>query len=141
MDGLTIAEAAQTTGWSARMLRYIESLGLVEPARSGGGFRLYGPEQLQRLRTLRELLDERHLELGDVGLALRLRRDPELRRAVDGWLDSTPARPVDVPAPDWLRWEQDKHQLLLARTGPPQAIPPLAVPTAEPAHGPVKETA
>ena len=34
MDGLTINEAAQTTGWSARMLRYIEASGLVVPART-----------------------------------------------------------------------------------------------------------
>lgn len=70
----------------------------------GGGFRLYGPEQLQRLRTLRELLDERGLDLGHVGLALRLRREPGLREAVDGWLDSTPSRPAEVAPDDWLRW-------------------------------------
>lgn len=113
MDGIPIAEAAQTTGWSARMLRYVETLGLVEPARSPGGHRYYGPAQLQRLRTLRELLDAHDLELGDVGLALRLRRESELRSAVDDWLESVPTRPEHVPAPDWLRWEQEKHQSLL----------------------------
>ena len=56
MDALTIQEAAATTGWSARMLRYIERAGLVVTA-SDSGYRLYGPEELQRLRTLRELLD------------------------------------------------------------------------------------
>ena len=40
------------------MLRYVERVGLVEPARSAAGYRLYGPAELQRLRTLRELLDE-----------------------------------------------------------------------------------
>jgi MerR family copper efflux transcriptional regulator len=113
MDGLPIAEAAQTTGWSPRMLRYVEQLGLVEPDRSPGGHRFYGPEQLQRLRTLRVLLDEHDLDLGDVGLALRLRREPGLRSAVEGWLDSVPTRPEHVPAPDWLRWEQEKHQSLM----------------------------
>ena len=58
MDALTIHEAAATTGWSPRMLRYVERVGLVEPARSAAGYRLYGPAELQRLRTLRELLDE-----------------------------------------------------------------------------------
>jgi DNA-binding transcriptional MerR regulator len=114
VDGLTIQEAAQTTGWSARMLRYIERIGLVRPERSPGGYRLYGPEQLQRLRTLRELLTEHDLGLGDVGLALRLRREPELRRAVESWLDATPRRPADVTPGDWLRWEQEKHQKLIA---------------------------
>jgi DNA-binding transcriptional MerR regulator len=114
MDGLTIHEAAQTTQWSARMLRYIERIGLVRPERSPAGYRLYGPAQLQRLRTLRELLATYDLGLGDVGLMLRLRREPELRRAVDAWLDETPRRPADVAPADWLRWEQEKHQKLIA---------------------------
>ncbi|MGQ0632829.1 MAG: MerR family transcriptional regulator [Sporichthyaceae bacterium] len=114
MDGLAIAEAAQTTGWSPRMLRYVEKLGLVEPSRSPGGHRFYGPEQLQRLRTLRDLLAEHDLSLGDVGLALRLRREAELRADVEAWLESVPVRPEHVPAPDWLRWEQEKHQSLLS---------------------------
>jgi MerR family transcriptional regulator, copper efflux regulator len=114
MDALTIHEAAQTTGWSPRMLRYVERVGLVEPNRSGAGYRLYGPAELQRLRTLRELLEEHELGLSDVAFALRLRRDAELRGAVDEWLEATPERPEHVPAPDWLRWEQEKHSKLLA---------------------------
>ena len=65
MDGLTINEAAQTTGWSPRMLRYVERAGLVTAARSASGYRLYGPAQLQRLRTLKQLLtsfDERGVD-------------------------------------------------------------------------------
>jgi MerR family copper efflux transcriptional regulator len=114
MDALTIHEAAETTGWSPRMLRYVERVGLVEPNRSGAGYRLYGPAELQRLRTLRELLEEHELGLSDVAFALRLRRDAELRGAVDGWLQATAERPEHVPAPDWLRWEQEKHSKLLA---------------------------
>ena len=114
MDALTIHEAAQTTGWSPRMLRYVERVGLVAPERSGAGYRLYGPPELQRLRTLRELLDAHELGLSDVAFALRLRRDAELRDAVDGWFEATAERPEHVPAPDWLRWEQEKHSKLLA---------------------------
>jgi MerR family copper efflux transcriptional regulator len=113
VDALTINEAAETTGWSARMLRYIESIGLVEPARSGSGYRLYGPAELQRLSTLRELLEERELDLGEVGFALRLSGDPELREAIDSWLAAEPARPEHISAADWLRFEQEKHQRLL----------------------------
>jgi hypothetical protein len=51
MDALTIHEAAATTGWSPRMLRYVERVGLVEPARSSAGYRLYGPAELQRNQT------------------------------------------------------------------------------------------
>ena len=113
-DALTIHEAAETTGWSARMLRYIERAGLVEPQRSPSGYRLYGPAELQRLRTLRELLGEHELSLGEVGFALRLRRDRTLRDAVEAWFEAEPERPEQVPADDWLRWEQEKHAKLLA---------------------------
>jgi MerR family transcriptional regulator, copper efflux regulator len=114
VNGLTIHEAAETTGWSSRMLRYIEREGLIAPRRSASGYRLYGPEELQRLRTLRELLEGHDMSLGDVGFALRLSRDPGLRAAVEGWLAARPSRPEDVPASEWLRWEQEKHQRLLA---------------------------
>ena len=114
MDALTIHEAAETTGWSPRMLRYVERVGLVEPSRSTSGYRLYGPAELQRLRTLRELLERHELGLSDVAFALRLRQDAELRGAVDGWLAATAERPDHVPAHDWLRWEQEKHSKLLA---------------------------
>lgn len=113
-DVLTIQEAAQTTGWSARMLRYIERVGLVEPPRSESGYRLYGAAELQRLRTLKELLNRYDVELGDVGFALRLRQDPTLREAVNGWLDAKATPPDGVPTGDWLRWEQEKHEKLLA---------------------------
>jgi MerR family transcriptional regulator, copper efflux regulator len=113
MDALTIHEAAETTGWSPRMLRYVERVGLVEPARSPSGYRLYGPAELQRLRTLREVLEEHGIGLAEMAFALRLRRQPELRRAADEWLDAKPQRPADVPAAGWLRFEQEKHQKLL----------------------------
>jgi MerR family copper efflux transcriptional regulator len=112
---LTINEAATTTGWSARMLRYVEQLGLVEPTRSPAGYRLYGPAQLQRLRTLKALLETHDVELGDVGFALRLRQEPELAAALDDWFETTPAAPSGVQDADWLAFEQDKHQHLLNR--------------------------
>jgi MerR family transcriptional regulator, copper efflux regulator len=119
MEALTIHEAARTTGWSPRMLRYVERIGLVEPARSAAGYRLYGAPELQRLRTLRELLERFEVGLGEMGFALRLRRDPDLRRAVDAWFEAQARRPEHVPASDWLRWEQDKHERLLAAAARP----------------------
>ena len=120
MATLTINEAAAATGWSPRMLRYVEQLGLVESPRSAAGYRLYGPAQLQRLRTLRELLAEHQVELGDVGFALRLRREPDLTDALDTWFEAAPLRPAAVrDDADWLAFEQDKHQLLLTSTTTP----------------------
>ena len=112
-DALTIHEAAETTGWSPRMLRYIERTGLIGPERSPAGYRLYGAAQLQRLRTLKELLAEKDLSLSDLGFALRLRRERELRSAVEAWFEAKPERPEHVPADDWLSFEQEKHSRLL----------------------------
>ena len=67
VDALTIHEAAETTGWSPRMLRYVESMGLIQSKRSPAGYRLYGPEELQRLRTLRELLNAHDVGLAEMG--------------------------------------------------------------------------
>jgi DNA-binding transcriptional MerR regulator len=118
MDALTIHEAAETTGWSPRMLRYVERVGLVEPERSASGYRLYGPAELQRLRTLRELLDAHDLGLSDLAFALRMKREPVLRQATDAWFEAEPQRPADVPSNEWLRFEQEKHQRLLAALTP-----------------------
>jgi DNA-binding transcriptional MerR regulator len=114
MESLTIHEAAETTGWSARMLRYIERAGLVEPARSASGYRLYGPGELQRLRTLKELLARFEISLSDVAFAARMSGSAELRDGVASWLEAEVTRPEDLSAADWLRFEQDKHQRLLA---------------------------
>jgi MerR family transcriptional regulator, copper efflux regulator len=114
MEALTIHEAAQTTGWSPRMLRYVERAGLVTPERSRSGYRLYGPGELQRLRTLKELLRRFDLGLSDVAFAARMEEDRQLREAVQAWLQAKPSRPEHVDAADWLRFEQDKHERLLA---------------------------
>jgi DNA-binding transcriptional MerR regulator len=114
MDGLTIHEAAETTGWSPRMLRYVERTGLVTAARSASGYRLYGPGELQRLRTLKELLERFDVGLSDIAFAARLESDATLSEAVQAWLRSEARRPEHVSAGDWLRFEQDKHEKLLA---------------------------
>ena len=112
-DGLTINEAAETTGWSPRMLRYLETVGLIEPSRTSSGYRVFGPEQLQRLRTLRQLLDRFDCGLSDVAFAKRLREQSELREALESWFEAPAERPQGVSSDDWLSWEQEKHQRLL----------------------------
>ena len=106
MDELNVGEAAARTGWSARMLRYLEGAGLVVPRRSGAGYRLYGLLELNQLRSLSELRRRFDVELTDVAFAARLEREPELRAAVDTWLAGTQLNALD--------WEQRKQERLLA---------------------------
>lgn len=114
MNDLTVQGAARATGWSPRMLRYIEQLGLVAPLRSGGGYRLYGGPDLERMRSLRRLLVEHGARLDDLGFALRMRRDPRLREAVDAWFaGSEPATPAVQPSPlEWLVATPRSHERL-----------------------------
>jgi MerR family transcriptional regulator, copper efflux regulator len=107
MDGAHVSEAAARTGWSPRMLRYLERLGLVVPARTAAGYRRYGLRELNQLSSLGDLRRRFHVDLAEIAFAARLRREPELRRAVDGWL----AGADDLA---WVEWEQRKHEKLLA---------------------------
>src|SRR5437899_13078010 len=95
MNGITVGEAASQTGWSPRMLRYLEGAGLVLPRRNGAGYRLYGLLELNQLRSLRELRRRHDVELTDVAFAARLEREPELRAAVETWLAGTQLSALD----------------------------------------------
>jgi MerR family copper efflux transcriptional regulator len=117
-EGLTINEAAETTGWSPRMLRYIESAGLIELPRTESGYRIFGPAELQRLRTLRELLARFDCGISDVAFTRRLASDADLRAALDQWFEERPQRPEGVASSDWLSFEQEKHERLLALNTP-----------------------
>ena len=108
MQALTIGEAAARTGWSARMLRYLETVGLVVPARTAGGYRIYGTSELLQLRQLKLLRERFGIELDEIAFAARLRREPELRIALDDWMRAA------GPGADWVEWEQRKHERLMA---------------------------
>ena len=104
----TVSVAGAETGWSARMLRYLEEQGLVTPRRTAAGYRLYGLSELNRLRALKDLRRRFGVELAELAFARRLRREPELRNAVDAWLAA------GDDARSWVEWEQRKHERLLA---------------------------
>ena len=94
MDALTIHEAAETTGWSPRMLRYIERVGLVEPAALGRGL----PPVRRRpscsaCAPCASCSTDFDIGLGDVGFAQRLRNDADLRARGRG-AGSRPSRSV-----------------------------------------------
>jgi len=104
--GRTVGQAAARTGWSPRMLRYLEAAGLVVPRRTSTGYRLYGLLELNQLRSLQQLRERFRVELKDVAFAARLRREPDLRGAIETWLAGTELAALD--------WEQRKHERLLA---------------------------
>jgi len=105
---MTVGAAARATGWSARMLRYLEEQGLIVPPRARSGYRLYGLSEVNRLQSLRDLRSRFGIELAELAFARRLRRDPDLRSAVDAWLAA------GDDAGSWVEWEQRKHERLLA---------------------------
>ncbi len=105
MDGQPIGEAAARTGWSPRMLRYLEAAGLVVPPRSTSGYRKYGLLELNQLRSLNELRRRFGVGIDDLAFAIRLEREPALQGAVATWLAGTQLSALD--------WEQRKHERLL----------------------------
>ena len=108
MEELTVGGAATRTGWSPRMLRYLEEHHLVVPRRTPSGYRVYGLAELNRLHALRELRRAHGVGLDELAFAARLRHEPVLRRAVDGWLAA------GDDSGSWIDWEQHKHERLLA---------------------------
>jgi DNA-binding transcriptional MerR regulator len=109
VETLTVGEASARTGWSPRMLRYVERLGLVVPDRTPAGYRLYGLRELNQLRSLADLRRRFGVALDELAFAVRLRREPELRASVETWLAGSDA--AETPA--WVEWEQRKHERLL----------------------------
>src|SRR5262249_53403038 len=97
---LTVSGAAAETGWSPRMLRYLEEQGLLAPRRTAAGYRLYDLSELNRLRSLAALRRRFDLDLSEVAFARRLTQDEELRRELEAWLAATD------DAASWIEWEQ-----------------------------------
>lgn len=54
---MKIGELARKTSKTVRALHLYEELGLLAPARSDGGFRLYGPDELARVYWISKLQD------------------------------------------------------------------------------------
>ncbi|MBV6697884.1 MerR family transcriptional regulator [Kitasatospora aureofaciens] len=53
---MRIGEVSRLTGVSTRLLRYYEEQGLLNPARSAGGYREYAEADTVRVRQIRSLL-------------------------------------------------------------------------------------
>ncbi len=55
---MNIGDAAKASGVSAKMIRYYESIALIPaPNRTGSGYRVYSPTEVQMLRFIRRSRD------------------------------------------------------------------------------------
>ena len=83
---LQIGEASERAQTTQRTLRYYEEKGLLNPPqRMMGGFRLYSPEDMERVERIRQLKDllgfslaeiKEMLEADDIRLQVRARVEP-----------------------------------------------------------------
>ena len=114
VDALTIHEAAETTGWSpahaalhrARRARRARALGLRLPP-------LRRRPSCSACAPCASCSPSTRSASADVGFALRLRSDDDLRAAVRRGSRPSPSVRRTSRSADWLRWEQEKHQQLL----------------------------
>jgi DNA-binding transcriptional MerR regulator len=68
---LRIQEVAAMLGLTARTIRYYEELGLLEPAgRSGGDYRQYDADDIERLGFIKGLRDDAGFSLAEIGQLL-----------------------------------------------------------------------
>ncbi len=92
-----ISVAARLLEMHPQTLRKYEREGLIAPSRTTGNLRLYSDRDIERLRQVKYLVEERGLNLAGVQLALeltnRLRdaRDRALRQEVHGCAAGDPS--------------------------------------------------
>jgi MerR family transcriptional regulator, heat shock protein HspR len=67
-----ISMAARLLDMHPQTLRKYERLGLVRPSRTIGSLRLYSPEELERLRLIKYLVDEAGVNLAGVQRLLNI---------------------------------------------------------------------
>jgi MerR family transcriptional regulator/heat shock protein HspR len=81
-----ISVAARLLEMHPQTLRKYEREGLIAPSRTTGNLRLYSDRDIERLRQVKYLVDERGLNLAGVQLALELTqrlRETRLRMGQD----------------------------------------------------------
>jgi MerR family transcriptional regulator, heat shock protein HspR len=108
-----ISVAAELVGMHPQTLRLYEAKGLVRPARTPGGTRLYSDGDVERLRLIQRLTTELGLNLAGVEHVLRL--EDELRRLrarmerLEGELREQIREVHKTYRRELVLWERPKH--------------------------------
>lgn len=76
-----ISVAARLLEMHPQTLRKYERVGLIAPSRTSGNLRLYSDEDLDRLRQVKYLVEERGLNLAGVQMVLEMTRHVQLLQA------------------------------------------------------------
>ena len=84
-----ISIAASIAGCHPRTLRIYEEEGLVDPVRTDSNIRLYSDEDLQRVRVIRYLTQQRGVNLAGVKMLLQFRDAADLLRELADAIDET----------------------------------------------------
>jgi len=82
-----ISIAASLAGCHPRTLRIYEEEGLVDPVRTDSNIRLYSDEDLQRVRIIRYLTQQRGVNLAGVKMLLQFRDAADLLRELASAID------------------------------------------------------
>ena len=86
-----ISIAASLAGCHPRTLRIYEEEGLLDPVRTDTNIRLYSDEDLERVRAIRYLTQNRGVNLAGVKLLLQLRDAADLLDEIANVLDEQDA--------------------------------------------------
>ena len=102
-----ISVVARMIGVHAQTLRIYEREGLVQPARSQGGMRMYSEADIERLRLIRRLMDELGVNIAGVDVILNLmERVGVLEQRIEKLQDALQReRDRHLPAPQPFRPE------------------------------------
>jgi MerR family transcriptional regulator, copper efflux regulator len=75
MQTMTIGKAAREAGVNIETIRFYERRGLIERPPKGNGYRVYSPEEVARIRFIKEA-QQIGFSLSEIGDLLSLRADP-----------------------------------------------------------------
>ena len=94
-----ISIAASIAGCHPRTLRIYEEEGLVDPVRTDSNIRLYSDEDLQRVRIIRYLTQQRGVNLAGVKMLLQFRDAADLLRELADAIEDVDVEHPNAPTP------------------------------------------